>query len=107
MSLKYEPGRDAEENDSFIPQLVGSAEAAVTELQRRGVADERVAVGGHSYGAFMSANLLAHSTVFKAGVGRSGAYNRLFTPFGFQGEERTLWDAPEVLGPMGVRIFVF
>jgi len=87
---------DAEENDSFIPQLVASAEAAVTELQRRGVTDERVAVGGHSYGAFMSANLLAHSTVFKAGVGRSGAYNRLFTPFGFQGEERTLWDAPEV-----------
>jgi hypothetical protein len=64
--------------------------------RRRG---RRVGIGGHSYGAFMSANLLAHSSVFKAAVGRSGAYNRLFTPFGFQGEERTLWEAPEVPAP--------
>jgi dipeptidyl aminopeptidase/acylaminoacyl peptidase len=84
-----------EENDFFVPQLVDSAESAVDELQRLGVTDDRVAVGGHSYGAFMTANLLAHSRRFKAGIGRSGAYNRLLTPFGFQSEERTLWEAPD------------
>src|SRR5262249_1828846 len=57
---------------------------------------ERVAVGGHSYGAFMTANLLAHSTLFKAGIARSGAYNRTLTPFGFQNERRTLWEAPDL-----------
>eukprot|EP00802_Teleaulax_amphioxeia_P004870 Tamp_04874.p1 GENE.Tamp_04874~~Tamp_04874.p1 ORF type:complete len:973 (-),score=164.66 Tamp_04874:223-2871(-) len=85
-----------EENDRFVEQLVANAEAAVSELVRRGVSDERVAVGGHSYGAFMATNLLAHSRLFQAGIGRSGAYNRLLTPFGFQSEERTLWEAPEV-----------
>jgi len=85
-----------EENDKFVEQLVANAEAAVAELLRLGVADDRVAVGGHSYGAFMATNLLAHSRLFKAGIGRSGAYNRLLTPFGFQSEERTLWEAPEV-----------
>lgn len=74
---------------------MNSAESAVDELVRLGVADDRVAVGGHSYGAFMTANLLAHSRRFKAGIGRSGAYNRLLTPFGFQSEERTLWEAPD------------
>ena len=62
-----------------------------------GVGDSnRVAVGGHSYGAFMTANLLAHTKLFKAGIARSGAYNRTLTPFGFQAEERTYWQAPEV-----------
>jgi hypothetical protein len=61
------------------------------------VPDSRIAVGGHSYGAFMATNLLAHSRLFEAGIGRSGAYNRLLTPFGFQSEERTLWEAPQVL----------
>ena len=62
-----------------------------------GVGDRnRVAVGGHSYGAFMTANLLAHTSLFKAGIARSGAYNRTLTPFGFQNEERTYWQAPEV-----------
>ena len=61
-----------------------------------GVADgERVGVGGHSYGAFMTANLLAHCDLFDAGVARSGAYNRTLTPFGFQSERRTLWEAPD------------
>ncbi len=88
---------DEEPNDTFIEQLVASAQAAVDEVVRRGVADpERIAVGGHSYGAFMTANLLAHSDLFRAGLPRSGAYNRTLTPFGFQSEERTLWEAPEV-----------
>ncbi len=83
-------------NDTFLEQIVASARAAVDEAVRLGVADrERVAVGGHSYGAFMTANLLAHSDLFKAGLARSGAYNRTLTPFGFQGERRTLWEAPE------------
>ncbi len=87
---------DAEPNDTFKEQLVGCAKAAVDELARRGVADpRRVAVGGHSYGAFMTAHLLAYSDLFAAGVARSGAYNRTLTPFGFQSEERTLWEAPE------------
>jgi dipeptidyl aminopeptidase/acylaminoacyl peptidase len=90
-----------EPNDTYIPQLVASAKAAVDELVRRGVADpKRIAVGGHSYGAFMTANLLAHSDLFRAGIARSGAYNRTLTPFGFQAEERTLWQAPEVYSAM-------
>lgn len=85
-----------EENDSFVEQLVANAQAAADALVGRGVSDDRLAVGGHSYGAFMACNLLAHSGIFRAGIGRSGAYNRLLTPFGFQSEERTLWEAPEV-----------
>ncbi len=88
---------DEEPNDTFVEQLVASAEAAVDEVVRRGVADpERIAIGGHSYGAFMTANLLAHSDLFAAGIARSGAYNRTLTPFGFQAEERTVWQAPEI-----------
>jgi dipeptidyl aminopeptidase/acylaminoacyl peptidase len=86
-----------EPNDTYVQQLVASAQAAVDEAVRRGVADpERAAVGGHSYGGFMTANLLAHSDIFRAGVARSGAYNRTLTPFGFQSEQRTFWEAPEV-----------
>lgn len=88
------PSPDAEPNDNFIEQLVGNAKAAIDYLAQRGVADpERVAVGGHSYGAFMTANLLAHSDLFKAGIARSGAYNRSLTPFGFQAEPRSIWEA--------------
>lgn len=84
-------------NDTFIPQIVANARAAIDELDRLGVADrKRIGVGGHSYGAFMTANLLAHSDLFAAGVARSGAYNRTLTPFGFQNERRTLWEAPEL-----------
>lgn len=88
---------EEEPNDSFVKQLVASAQAAADEVVRRGVADrDRMCVGGHSYGAFMTANLLAHSDIYRAGVARSGAYNRTLTPFGFQSEERTLWESPEV-----------
>lgn len=84
-------------NDSFIDQIVAGAQAAVDFAVERGIADrDRVAVGGHSYGAFMTANLLAHSDIFAAGIARSGAYNRTLTPFGFQSERRTFWEAPEV-----------
>lgn len=73
-----------------------NARAAVETLVQRGVADrKKIAIGGHSYGAFMAANLLANSDLFAAGIARSGAYNRTLTPFGFQSEERTLWEAPE------------
>lgn len=88
---------DKEPNDKFIPQLYLNAHAAIQALAKMGVGDSnRVAVGGHSYGAFMTANLLAHTKLFKAGIARSGAYNRTLTPFGFQAEERTYWQAPEV-----------
>jgi dipeptidyl aminopeptidase/acylaminoacyl peptidase len=88
---------DREPNDTYVEQLVGSAQAAIDEAVRRGVADRtRVGIGGHSYGAFMTANLLSHSDLFAAGIARSGAYNRSLTPFGFQNEERTFWEAPEV-----------
>jgi len=90
-----------EPNDNFIPQLYLNAHAAIETLAGMGVGDStRVAVGGHSYGAFMTANLLAHTNLFKAGIARSGAYNRTLTPFGFQGEERTYWEAPEVYNTM-------
>ena len=88
---------DEEPNDTFRPQLVANAKAAIDALDQKGIIDpERVAVGGHSYGAFMVANLLSHSDLFAAGIARSGAYNRTLTPFGFQSEERHYWDAPEV-----------
>ena len=88
---------DDKPNDDFRRQLVASAEAAVDVLVERGVADpERIAISGHSYGAFMVANLLAHSDLFAAGIARSGAYNRSLTPFGFQGEERDFWEAQDV-----------
>lgn len=84
---------DKEPNDTFIEQLIANAEAAINKLDEMGIADRyRVAVGGHSYGAFMTANLLAHTDLFAAGIARSGAYNRTLTPFGFQYEERTFWD---------------
>ncbi|KAK3151408.1 hypothetical protein QOZ80_3AG0245450 [Eleusine coracana subsp. coracana] len=86
---------DEEANDRYVEQLVASAEAAVDEVVRRGVAHpDKIAIGGHSYGAFMTANLLAHAPhLFSCGIARSGAYNRTLTPFGFQNEDRTLWEA--------------
>ena len=88
---------DKEPNDTYIEQLVSSAKAAIDYGASLGYVDpKRVAAGGHSYGAFMTANLLAHSDLFKAGIARSGAYNRTLTPFGFQAEQRTYWEAPEV-----------
>jgi dipeptidyl aminopeptidase/acylaminoacyl peptidase len=84
-------------NNTFIEQIVMSAKAAIDKATEMGVTDpERVGVGGHSYGAFMTANLLAHSDLFRAGIARSGAYNRTLTPYGFQSERRTLWEAPDL-----------
>ena len=92
---------EAEPNDTFIQQLVMNGEAVIAEGARRGVVDpDRVAVGGHSYGAFMTANLLAHSDLFRTGIARSGAYNRTLTPFGFQYEQRSYWDAPALYNGM-------
>jgi dipeptidyl aminopeptidase/acylaminoacyl peptidase len=88
-------------NDNFVDQVRMNAESAIRYLASRGVADSnRVAVGGHSYGAFMTANLLAHTKLFKAGIARSGAYNRSLTPFGFQNEDRTYWQAPDLYNAM-------
>jgi dipeptidyl aminopeptidase/acylaminoacyl peptidase len=84
-------------NNTYVQQLVASAQAAVDKVVELGVADrDRIGVGGHSYGAFMTANLLAHTDLFRAGIARSGAYNRSLTPFGFQAEERTFWEVPEL-----------
>ncbi len=92
---------NAEPNDSYVEQLRANAQAAVDEVVRRGVADPgRIAVGGHSYGAFMTANLLAHTNLFRAGIARSGAYNRTLTPFGFQAEERNFWQAADTYAAM-------
>jgi dipeptidyl aminopeptidase/acylaminoacyl peptidase len=92
---------DDEPNDTYLAQLVADAQAAVDEVVRRGVAERhRIAIGGHSYGAFMTGNLLAHTRLFRAGIARSGAYNRTLTPFGFQSEERPFWQAPEVYQAM-------
>ena len=84
-------------NNTYVEQIVMSAKAAIDKATEMGVTDpDRVGVGGHSYGAFMTVNLLAHSDLFRAGIARSGAYNRTLTPFGFQNERRTLWEAPEL-----------
>jgi dipeptidyl aminopeptidase/acylaminoacyl peptidase len=83
-------------NNTYIEQIVSGAKAAIDKAVEMGVTDRnRVGVMGHSYGAFMTANLLAHSDLFRAGIARSGAYNRTLTPFGFQAERRTFWEAPE------------
>lgn len=93
-------GKD-EPNDTYVEQLVADAEAAIRYVDSLGVADKnRCAVMGHSYGAFMTANLLCHSNLFAAGIARSGAYNRTLTPFGFQSEERTFWQAPGIYSKM-------
>jgi dipeptidyl aminopeptidase/acylaminoacyl peptidase len=90
-----------EPNDTFLEQVEDNATSLIDYIVNMGVADRnRIAVGGHSYGAFMTANLLAHTKLFAAGIARSGAYNRTLTPFGFQGEERTYWQAPEVYNRM-------
>jgi dipeptidyl aminopeptidase/acylaminoacyl peptidase len=90
-----------EPNDSYVEQLVASAQAAVDKIVEMGVADrDRIGIGGHSYGAFMTVNLLAHSDIFRTGIAESGAYNRTLTPFGFQAEPRTYWEAPEVYNAM-------
>ena len=93
--------KEKKPNDNFIEQLTMNAEAAINTLDEMGVGDRnRIAVGGHSYGAFMTANLLAHTKLFKAGIARSGAYNRSLTPFGFQNEDRTYWQAPDLYDAM-------
>lgn len=92
---------NAEPNDTFIDQLVANAEAAINAVDSLGYIDrKRVAVGGHSYGAFMTANLLTHSNLFACGIARSGAYNRTLTPFGFQNEQRNYWEAQNVYNAM-------
>jgi dipeptidyl aminopeptidase/acylaminoacyl peptidase len=92
---------EAQANDTYVEQLVASATAAVDAVVDRGVAArDRIGVGGHSYGAFMTANLLARTDLFRAGIAFSGAYNRTLTPFGFQAEERSLWEAPETYAEM-------
>jgi dipeptidyl aminopeptidase/acylaminoacyl peptidase len=84
-------------NDSFIEQISANAKAIIDKADALGVSDPKMmVVGGHSYGAFMTANLLAHTDLFKAGIARSGAYNRSLTPFGFQAERRTFWEAQDV-----------
>jgi dipeptidyl aminopeptidase/acylaminoacyl peptidase len=93
------PGETA--NDSYVEQLIASAEAAVDKVVAMGVTDrDRIGVGGHSYGGFMTANLLAHSRLFRAGFAESGAYNRSLTPWGFQAERRSFWEAPEIYTKM-------
>ena len=88
---------DEEPNDSFRKQLVANGKAAIDAVDKMGYIDRsKVAVGGHSYGAFMVANLLSHSNLYAAGIARSGAYNRTLTPFGFQSEQRSYWEAPSV-----------
>lgn len=98
---------DKHPNDQFIQQLVWSAQAAVDYLVQRGISDRnRIAIGGHSYGAFMTANLLAHApNLFCCGIARSGAYNRTLTPFGFQMEDRNLWQIPSTYIEMSPFIY--
>ncbi|MDR3271970.1 MAG: prolyl oligopeptidase family serine peptidase [Flavobacteriaceae bacterium] len=92
---------NTEPNDTFIEQLVADGRAAIDAVDKLGYIDRtKVAAGGHSYGAFMTANLLTYSDDFACGIARSGAYNRTLTPFGFQSEQRNYWDAPEIYDQM-------
>ncbi len=90
-----------EPNDTFLTQLVDDAAAAIDAVDALGYINrKKVAIGGHSYGAFMTANLLTHSNLFACGIARSGAYNRTLTPFGFQSEQRNYWEIPEIYNTM-------
>jgi dipeptidyl aminopeptidase/acylaminoacyl peptidase len=90
-------GQPETKNDTYIEQICAAAAAHIKAVADLGIADPaRVAVAGHSYGAFMTANLLAHTDLFAAGIARSGAYNRTLTPFGFQSERRSFWEVPAV-----------
>ena len=92
-------------NNTYVEQIVADAKAAIDKAAEMGVTDPaRVGVGGHSYGAFMTANLLAHCDLFKAGIAESGAHNRTLTPFGFQSERRTIWQAPDVSEDVAVHV---
>jgi dipeptidyl aminopeptidase/acylaminoacyl peptidase len=92
---------DKEPNDTYIQQLTANAEAAINKAVEMGVTDRtRIAVSGHSYGAFMTANLIANTRLFAAGIAESGAYNRTLTPFGFQSERRSYWDVPDIYNRM-------
>lgn len=96
-----------EPNDTYVEQLTADAQAAVDAVVEMGVTTrDRIAIGGHSYGAFMTANLLAHTDLFRAGIARSGAYNRTLTPFGFQAEQRTYWDTVETYTRMSPFTYV-
>jgi dipeptidyl aminopeptidase/acylaminoacyl peptidase len=88
-------------NNTYVEQIQMDAQAAIDKAVEMGVADrDRIGVYGHSYGAFMTANLLAHTRLFHAAVAESGAYNRTLTPFGFQSERRTFWEASDVYTKM-------
>ncbi|MCF6132964.1 alpha/beta hydrolase family protein [Flavobacterium wongokense] len=90
-----------EPNDTFMTQLVDDAAAAIDAVDKLGYINrKKCAIGGHSYGAFMTANLLTHSNLFACGIARSGAYNRTLTPFGFQSEQRNYWDVPAIYNEM-------
>ena len=90
-----------EPNDTFMTQLVDDAAAAIDAVDNLGyINKKKVAIGGHSYGAFMTANLLTHCNLFACGIARSGAYNRTLTPFGFQSEQRNYWDIPTIYNEM-------
>lgn len=87
---------DVEPNDTYVEQLIAGAQAAVDYVVKFGIADpKRIGIGGHSYGAFTTVNLLAHTDLFRIGIAKSGAYNRTLTPFGFQGEQRHFWEAQQ------------
>jgi dipeptidyl aminopeptidase/acylaminoacyl peptidase len=87
---------EAEPNDTYVQQLIAGAKAAVDFVVERGLGDrDRIGIGGHSYGAFTTVNLLAYTDLFRLGIARSGAYNRTLTPFGFQGEQRNFWEATQ------------
>ena len=99
-------GKPEDANDTYVEQIVADAKAAIDKAAEMGVLDpNRVGVGGHSYGAFMTANLLAHSDLFRAGIAESGAYNRTLTPFEFQNERRTVWQAPDLYIKMSPFMF--
>jgi dipeptidyl aminopeptidase/acylaminoacyl peptidase len=101
LRFRFRLKQSATASSRYNEQLVTSAKAAIDKLVEMGVGDrDKMSVGGHSYGAFMTASLLAHSDLFKAGIARSGAYNRTLTPFGFQAEPRTYWQAPEIYNRM-------
>lgn len=84
-------------NDGYVPQLRNNLAATIDTLEAADLIDRRLlALGGHSYGAFSTANAMVHTPYFKAGIAGDGNFNRSLTPFGFQAEPRQLWEARDI-----------
>lgn len=100
-------GEQGRMNDNYVADLRMNLYAVIDELDRQGWIDRnRLGIGGHSYGAFSTANAMVHTPFFKAGIAGDGMYNRTLTPNGFQSERRDLWEGQDTYLEMSPMLHV-